>query len=206
MIDWNIQTRAHACQQCGKAFADQEPYHTVLSEDQVAYVRRDLCAACWPQDRERSDDKGPRYISHWQGVYELPPPPSELIRKETAETLLNKLVERGDPRYGGAMFILAVMLERKRLLKVKDQIRREGRRTLIYEKPKTGEVLMITDPELGVDQLEQVQRDVSDLLEHGLPEFKLETSPGDAPSPESEPREATSETLASGETDSRHCD
>jgi hypothetical protein len=168
MTDWNIQTRAHACQQCGKAFADREPYHTVLFEDQISYVRRDVCVACWDQERGPSDAEAPPYISHWQGVYELPPPPSELIRKETAETLLYKLVELDDPRYLAPVFILAVMLERKRLLKVKDQVYREGRKTLIYEKPKSGEVLTVTDPELGIDQLEQVQRDVSQLLEHGL--------------------------------------
>jgi hypothetical protein len=60
------------------------------------------------------------------------------------------------------------MLERKRVLKVKEQIIRDGKRTFIYEQPKTGEVFTITDPGLHLDQLEEVQRDVANLLEHGL--------------------------------------
>jgi hypothetical protein len=60
------------------------------------------------------------------------------------------------------------MLERKRILKVKEQIMREGQRVFIYEQPKTGDVFTIADPNLRLDQLEVVQRDVAALLEHGL--------------------------------------
>ena len=98
----------------------------------------------------------------------MPPGRPEPIRKETAESLLRKLVELNDPNYGAACFILAVMLERKRLLKVKDQTRREGHRVLIYEHSKTDDVFTITDPNLQLNQLDAVQRDVALLLEHGL--------------------------------------
>jgi hypothetical protein len=51
---------------------------------------------------------------------------------------------------------------------VKEQIVRDGKRVFIYEHPKTGDVFTIADPDLRLDQLEQVQRDVAQLLEHGL--------------------------------------
>jgi hypothetical protein len=38
----------------------------------------------------------------------------------------------------------------------------------IYEQPGTGDVFTIADPDLRLDQLEAVQRDVAGLLEHGL--------------------------------------
>ena len=60
------------------------------------------------------------------------------------------------------------MLERKRLLKVKEQISRDNRRIFIYEHPKTGDLFTIVDPDLQLNQLEAVQRDVAQLLEHGL--------------------------------------
>jgi len=90
------------------------------------------------------------------------------IQRETAESLLRKLIERNDPHYIAAAYILAVMLERKRLLKVKEQLVRDGQRVFIYEQPLTGDVFTITDPGLRLDQLDEVQRDVSQLLEHGL--------------------------------------
>jgi hypothetical protein len=60
------------------------------------------------------------------------------------------------------------MLERKRILKVKEQIVRDGRRVFIYEQPRTGDIFTIADPNLRLDQLEEVQRDVAQLLEQGL--------------------------------------
>ena len=60
------------------------------------------------------------------------------------------------------------MLERKRILKVKEQLTRDGQRVFIYEQPKTGDIVTIVDPDLRLDQLEEVQRDVAQLLEHGL--------------------------------------
>lgn len=62
------------------------------------------------------------------------------------------------------------MLERKRLLKVKEQVTREGRRVTIYEHPGTGDLMTVPDPDLHLNQLDQVQHDVAALLEHGLPE------------------------------------
>src|SRR2546427_10342120 len=47
MIDWNIQSRAHACQACGKPFLDKQPYHTLLFDQKAGYERLDVCAPCW---------------------------------------------------------------------------------------------------------------------------------------------------------------
>lgn len=173
MIDWNIQSRAHVCQVCGRAFANGQPYHTVLLDARTGYERRDLCEGCWStQAAAAAAQHG--FVSHWQGVFEIPPPPPELIRRETAETLLRKLVERNDPHQEAALFILAVMLERKRILKVKDQVTREGKRVFLYEQARTGDAFSIVDPGLNLDQLDEVQRAVSSLLEHGLPEPEAE--------------------------------
>jgi hypothetical protein len=51
---------------------------------------------------------------------------------------------------------------------VKEQFQRDGQRIFVYEQPKTGDIFTIADPELHLDQLEHVQRDVAQLLEHGL--------------------------------------
>jgi hypothetical protein len=167
MIEWNIQSRAHGCEACGKLFADQEAFHTLLFDEKADLRRLDICSGCWDkQYREARDRKG--FISYWQGKYEAPPAPTDPIKKETAETLLLKLVQLNDPQHIPAGYILAVMLERKRVLKIKEQFVRNGQRVFIYEQPKSGDVFTIADPDLHLDQLEQVQREVAALLEHGL--------------------------------------
>ena len=192
MNDWNIQTRAHACEACGKPFADKAAFHTLLFEENRELRRSDICDPCWQQQQNGAGScvrQG--FISYWQGVFEVPPPAADLVHKETAETLLRKLIEANDPRYIPAGYILAVMLERKRVLKVKEQLVRDGQRVFIYEQPKTGDLFTITDPNLQLSQLEQVQRDVAALLEHGL--YPPATEPPAPPSAAAEPVNAESE-------------
>src|ERR1017187_9987041 len=169
MNDWNIQSRASACESCDPPVADRNPPHTLLFDQPAENLRRmDVCDACWQSQFSDGARERKGFISHWQGIFELPLPVVDAIQKETAETLLRKLIEQNEPRYVPAAFILAVMLERKRILKVKEQIVRDGRRVFIYEQPRTGDVFTIADPDLRLDQLEAVQRDVAGLLEHGL--------------------------------------
>ncbi|HEU5396338.1 MAG TPA: hypothetical protein VFV81_04170, partial [Verrucomicrobiae bacterium] len=193
MNEWNIQSRAHACESCAQPFADKQPLHTLLFDESPELRRMDICEACWQNQFSQGarDRKG--FISHWQTSYQAPAPVTEAIQKDTAETLLRKLIEQNDPRYAPAAYILAVMLERKRVLKVKEQLAREGHRLFVYEQPKSGDIFTITDPDLRLDQLEQVQHDVAQLLEHGLnpPAAPVDNPPGpppgEAPAPEVSP-------------------
>ena len=180
MNDWNIQPRASACEACAQPFADRQPLHTLLFDEHAENLRRmDICEACWQNQFSDGVRQRKGFISHWQSIYEAPAPPVDPIHRETAETLLRKLIEQNDPRYAPAMFILAVMLERKRVFKVKEQIVRDGKRVFVYEHPGTGDVFTIADPNLRLDQLQQVQHDVAALLEQGV-------NPP-APAPENQP-------------------
>ena len=129
MNEWNIQSRAHACEACGQPFADKQPYHTLLFDQPPELRRSDICDACAHKDADARSRAG--FISHWQGIYEAPAPVVDAIQKENAETILRKLIEQNDPSHAPAAFILAVMLERKRILKVKEQLTRDGQRVFI---------------------------------------------------------------------------
>jgi hypothetical protein len=177
MTEWDIQSRGDACTACQRPFADKEAYHTLLSVDGTRYARRDLCGACFastPRDG---------VISYWQGEYKLPPPPPpEAIQKESAETLLRKLVESTDPSHAATRYILAVMLERKRILKHRDTVREEdGDDLLVYEHARTGESFTLPDPHLRLDQLAHVQEEVAALLQPTAGNARAE--PVNEPSP-----------------------
>src|SRR5437016_13549365 len=186
MNEWNIQSRSHHCQSCEKPFADKQVYHTLLFDEKEDFRRSDICESCWQGQYSQgaSDRKG--FVSYWHGIYHAPPAaPPDPIQKENAESLLRKLIELNDPRYAAVGFILAVMLERKRLLKVKEQMVRDGQRIFIYEHPKSGDLFTIPDPNLQLTQLEKVQHDVAHLLEHGFNPL-----PGSGPAPLSGPNDA----------------
>lgn len=178
MMDWNIQSRAHHCQSCQQSFQDQQTYYTVLLDRRHSFERQDLCQTCWNTSQQATAQG---CISHWHGIYVAPPAaPPDPIQKATAESLLRQLLERNDPTHAPACYILAAMLERKRILKVKSQTRQDGHRIFIYEHPASGDIFAIHDPDLQLHQLEAVQRDVSHLLLHGLEAPSIPT-PTDAP-------------------------
>jgi hypothetical protein len=47
---------------------------------------------------------------------------------------------------------------------VKTESRDGGRRVLIYEQGTTGDVFVVPDPQLRLDELESVQNEVAELL------------------------------------------
>jgi len=168
--DWNIQSRGHVCGECELEFVDHGACHTLLIDENREYRRVDLCDACWEANYAEGANHRKGFISHWQGTYEAPPEnPPDIIERNTAETLLRKLLNTNEERWREASYILAVMLERKRLLKVKEQLQEDKQRIFIYEQPASGDLFTIPDPDLKLEELEQVQIEVAALLEHGLP-------------------------------------
>ena len=159
--EWDIKPRAAVCGKCQKPFADHQEYVSRLTYGAEGYARLDCCAACWS-----AAESVPQVVSVWHGVFEMPPPaPPEALKKETAESLLRVLVEKNDPANANVMFILAVMLERRRMLVERDVRKDDGGKLVrVYEHRKTGDTFIITDPQLHLDQIEHVQAEVMAML------------------------------------------
>ena len=160
--DWDIKARGEECSGCKMQFQDRQQYFSALVFGSEGYVREDYCGRCWMGGKKEATSA----YSQWQGVFRPPPPPPpEALKKETAETLLRRLMEQDDGTKVNVIYILAVMLERKRILVEKDIQKREvGTKLMVYEHRKTAEIFIIPDPCLQLDQLEHVQIEVVDLL------------------------------------------
>lgn len=162
--DWDIKLRSNACTKCSRAFEDNEECFSALVFGKEGYERGDYCLPCW---EERGSNDG--LVSTWQGRYHAPPAkPEEPLKHETAESLLRRLMEDDDESKINVIFILAVMLERKKIL-VERNIQKHGddRMVRVYEHRKTGETFLVPEPELRLDQLEHVQAEVIAMLGGG---------------------------------------
>jgi len=159
--EWTIQSRSEKCALTGEPFQEGEYFYTLLFDEPAGMRREDICEKAW---KERNDNQQP--FSFWRSKFEPPPPPApEPIGKQTAEDLLRRYMEETSSQHAAARYLLAAMLERKRLLKeIEAKTGGEGQVTRIYEHTKTGEVFVIPDPGLRLDQIEQVQQEVSALL------------------------------------------
>jgi hypothetical protein len=157
--EWAIKHRSDVCTATQQPFAAGEYFYTLLFREADGFRREDLSEEAWASRNENIQP-----FSFWKSKYEpAPAAPPEPLGKESAEELFRRLAASENPP-ANACYVLAVMLERKRVLK---QIKTEqagAERMLVYEHVQTGDVFIVPDPKLRLDEIESVQNEVSTLL------------------------------------------
>ncbi len=160
--DWDIKSRAHLCSKTGHEFSEGDYFYTLLFRESEGFRREDLSEEAWA---ERNENIQP--FSFWRSKYEPPtPPPPEALKKDDAESLLRSLLAEGSASTANAAYILALMLERKKVLVPVESTDLD---LLVYNHASTGETFVVKNPALSIDQIPAVQREVSDLLAGSLP-------------------------------------
>ena len=160
--EWNIRSRGHACCVCAQTFTDKQPCVSVLRELSDTFERRDYHTLCW-----RDEKRDWRLYSLWEGEYEAPPVvvKEEPVKKDTAESLLRRLILMEDPAMRNVVYVLAVMLERGKQLIERDAKPHESGGILrVYEHKKTADIFTVLDPRLRMDEIGAVQQQVVALL------------------------------------------
>lgn len=193
---WNIKSRAHECARTARPFEVGEVFHTAIYFDTESgeFVRRDVGLDAWAEEiAERTP------LAYWRTEYVKPQAAAarpEIATKESAESLLRRLIEEDEPHTEHARYILALMLERKKQLVPKETKHTEHGIMLLYEHRKSGEVFIIRDPELRLDEIEAVQEEVATLLGFGGPAAEAAKAVGMQITPEGEVEPAVAETVA----------
>ncbi len=163
--DWKIRSTQARCEVTGQPFADGDVFHTCIFEDPASdgFLRRDYSAEAWKQVRKSLD---PAPFSFWKSTYKAPvrEAEDEATTGASVERMLRRFIEEDDPRTENARYILALMLERNKTLIPTDTRETETRTLLFYEHADNGDVFIVADPGLKLDEVESVQREVSELL------------------------------------------
>ncbi len=163
MEEWNIQSRSRHCAATNVAFQEGEQIVSMLFLGKNGYERKDFSQQAW-REMINTPDTAP--TSYWQTKYFTPPPPPpEALKKDDAEGMLRKLIEENDEATIKTRYILAVMLERKRILKQIDTFTNDRLgKVIVYEHLKSGESFTVSDPDLRLDQILDVQKEVITML------------------------------------------
>ena len=184
---WHVRSRSRECASTERPFEDGEAIVTALFPDPESsgYLRRDYCIEAWDK-REEGEEQA---FSFWRSTYEVPESETkeDPIQQLSPEELLERLIEEDQEHTENTRYILAVMLERKKLLRETDSQQMPNGIMRVYEHRKNGEVYLVRDPNIPLDEVEKVQEEVFVLLENNgrLPEPE--------PEPEPETEEATSD-------------
>ncbi len=169
MARWEIQPRSRQCSRCENRFLDGDKYRCVLSYREEQPFRRDFCMECCNNQPQPQLDEGEELISWWQSTVRIPPPPprEEAIKRSLAEQLLRKYLDSSKPKYVNFRYILALMLERRRVLSQKHTVDEDpsGKTIVVYEHVRTGETFLIEDPHLSLSRIDEVQEQVKEILD-----------------------------------------
>ena len=195
---WNIRARATVCHATDHPFEDGESVYAAIykNEGEDGYERRDYCADAWQAlksgegAKENAKETPTPPYSSWRTTFEPSLDPNkrpEVVEKESAEALLRRLIEEDDANSENARYILALMLERKKILKQVDAKDGDEMRMLFYEHIKNGDAIIVRDPLLKLNEIDAIQEEVAGWLGADKPEGEKESV--DA-SPNVEPAEA----------------
>lgn len=155
--DWEIRKRSDVCTQTQRPFGEGETFRTAIYREGDGFRREDLSEEAWAS---RGEGEAP--LALWRSTFESPPPPPpEPLAKQDAESILRKLIDENSDTTKNARYILALMLERKRLLKPMESADAD---VLVYERAGTGETFLIPNPHLSLAQVPEVQAEVTALL------------------------------------------
>lgn len=158
VTEWKIEKAAKVCQACSRHFTPGERFFSALYLEGEAFQRRNYCSACWTSAAEA--------YSFWRT---RAPEPRERKREDRAALLafFERLMD--SPREGTegkVAFVLALLLLRKRVLRLKHRVVRDGGgETLLLERCSDGRAYAVEDPGLGEADLAQIGADMSKLFE-----------------------------------------
>ena len=163
---WHVRSRGRECSVTHRSFDKGEKIITALFPDPETsgYLRKDYCAGGW--ELREGPELSP--FSFWKNVFETPVAVenSGSSLKMGAEAMLSKLIFEDENDTENTRYILAIMLERRKLLRETDSQRTPSGILRIYEHRKSGEIFIVKDPDIPLDRVESVQNEVFSMLEN----------------------------------------
>lgn len=163
---YHFTRRLNRCAVTEVPFEDGQLIWTAIFigfEGDEGYLRKDYSEEGW---NSRPDgDAHP--FSSWQSKWKQVEKPAEdhALEKDTAETLLDRLTAEDKPETEKTRYILALMLERSKLLHETDSQAVNDGILRVYKHKRTEAVYLVKDPNLALDQIVDLQREVSEMLD-----------------------------------------
>jgi hypothetical protein len=158
MLDYQIQPNTRRCAQTGRELLAGERYFAVLFEEGDRLVRQDYGAEAW-------QGSPPHAFSFWTGRV---PAEEGAARPRFDDDMLmdcfTRLESQTEPRKVSFRYVVALLLLRRKRLKLEQTLREGGQSTLTFRCPRSGAAHQVTDPGLTEDELERVQEDVFEVL------------------------------------------
>jgi tRNA U54 and U55 pseudouridine synthase Pus10 len=161
--EYKIEASSRQCHTCGRVFVVQDDYYSAvveMAEDQ--FVRQDFCPDCWNPEHS--------YFSFWKTRVPRAEAPSRGPRFVDMERLLQlfqRLEEQEDGEAQRFRYVLALVLMRKRRLRLLSSRRLKGGsgEELTVREVGAGREYVVTCPSLSETELAGVADRLREILD-----------------------------------------
>jgi hypothetical protein len=152
MSDWRIRSKAPACQRCARAFQEDETHYSVLYFGAQGLQRQDRCASCF---REKQIE-GPGEELSWWRTRAAEQKRGATFDLVSIEALFQRLEARAEVELVELRSLLALILLRKRRLKLVRFARQRPSELMIVRRPRHTEEIEVAFVELAPARLAQL--------------------------------------------------
>lgn len=156
--EWQLPAATDRCAADGRVFAPGEVVRAYLFAETGGFARRDYCLACRP-----ADETG--LVGAW--TRRRPSAASEKPAAFDAEAAFKYFRRLGDDDAAERQqfrFVLALLLWRKKLLKLAETAGRGEKELWLFRSPRTEESFEVTRPDLSEDEIEHLGGQLEALL------------------------------------------
>ncbi len=157
-MEYQIQPNSRRCAVTGRELQPGERFFTALVEENHQFVRKDYCPDAW---------QGPPAgaFGFWSGrvstaVATLKP----RFDDDLLEDCFNRLSGQSEPSRVNFRYVVALLLMRRRRLRYESSLMENGIEKMILRCLRTNEKHEVVNPQLGDDEMNQVQEEVFKVL------------------------------------------
>jgi len=159
--DWNMPRATGGCIACGQPFEVGQPFLACLYETESGYERRDYCPGCPPPT-------DPPPLGQWKTQRPEPAarrsPPFD---REAVYAFFDRLEDSDRPEHVQFRFVLALLLWRKKVLKLEHAADDATPAVWEFREPRTDRRRRVLRPDLADDELERLSGQLEALLAGG---------------------------------------
>jgi hypothetical protein len=158
VTDYQIQANTRICAETGRPLEVGEKYYTALLEEGDRFIRKDFSLEAW-------QGPPPGAFSFWTGRI---PKPEDNQKPRFDDDLLEecfyRLEGQTDPSRVNFRYVVALLLIRRRRLKLEQTVVENGEEKTTVRCSRTGEKYQVTNPRLTEEGMAQVQEEVFKVL------------------------------------------
>jgi hypothetical protein len=180
MSEWKFRRRQGWCGGCERRFEEGERHASSLAVRGDELVREDLCEPCWSRSGARDE------LFHWFTRHRAAQRGLQLDLA-TLEQVFLSLAGRSEPRLAELAYLIALLLLRKRRLRLERVARDERGEAMLVRRPRRTESLRVQVFDFAPERLEALRGELARLFEGGEPALpSAGAGGGEAAAPEGE--------------------